>query len=223
MRSCSVEEFKASLASMGRTGLALDIDETLAATNVAWFERCIHLFGNPEGLSVQQLVAKYHYAQNNPAWQSDAAKDWMHQQREAPEAQDGLPLIEGAIQGVQQLQKELDGIFVGYLTVRPQKVNANTLQWLQECGFPDLPLLAKPNDIPYEQGNQWKAQALHSLYPNVTGIVDDNPQVPTFAGPHYQGTIFLFGRDKVQDAYRWAIPLPYVANSGVNSQGRGFR
>ena len=220
MTSHTVASFKEYLeTSGGGGGLVLDIDETLAATNVAWFERCIQLFGNPDNLPVPQLIDKYHLAQNNPAWQTKAAKEWMQRQRDDPAAQDGLPQIPGAVEGVRVLYRERPEIFVGYLTVRPERVNANTLRWLQENGFPPLPLVAKPDDVPFETGNQWKAQALKTLYPHVTGIVDDNPKVPTYAGRDYQGKIFLYGRGNVEQPYEWAIPCetwPIVVNQVKN-------
>lgn len=202
--ACTADELKELLTSSSHKGLALDIDETLAATNVAWFERLAELYGNPEGLSVSQLISKYHLAQNNPHWQSPEAQAWMHRQRTAPEAQDGLPLIPGALEGV----NELRGVttVVAYLTVRPESVNANTIAWLRECGFPDLPVVAKPDRVPFEDGNKWKAEMLHKLWPQVTGIVDDNPKVPMFAGSDYPGDLFLFGRDTVEQNYEWAIP-----------------
>lgn len=213
MKECTVDELKASLHAarnnsgdgMVKGGLALDIDETLAATNLAWFERLIEHFGNPEGLTVTELIDKYHLAQNNPAWQSEEAQAWMHQQRTAPEAQDCLPVIPGAVEGVKELLQSRTNL-VAYLTVRPQSVNANTIAWLCQCGFPALPVVAKPDDVAFEKGNQWKAESLHALYPHVAGIVDDNPKVPTLAGSHYPGDIFLFGRDRVEPHYEWAIP-----------------
>lgn len=212
-KSCTVAELKASLEALDAHGIALDIDETLAATNVAWFERCVQLFGtHPDdvSLSVQQLIEKYHLAQYNPHWQNNPkARAWMHEQRNAPEAQDGLPLIPGALEGVQQLQTtgRKKKVFVAYLTVRPDSVNSNTITWLHESGFPtDIPVVAKPGSIPFEDGNQWKAQALHSLWPQVTGIVDDNPKVPRFAGSNYKGHIYLFGKSKVEPDHAWAIP-----------------
>ena len=182
----------------------MDIDETLAATNVAWFERLVELFGNPDGLPIPELVAKYHLGQNNPHWQSDDAKAWMQRQRDAPEAQDGLPLIPGAVEGVVELSKHTP--VVGYLTVRPDSVNENTIAWLKGNGFPELPVVAKPAGVPFEEGNKWKAESLHALWPEVIGIVDDNPKVPTFAGSDYRGTIFLFGWAEVKPEYAWSVP-----------------
>lgn len=233
-RTEAVEKLKASLrnsssssSSKNRGGIVLDIDETLAATNVKWFQRCIELFGNPEEElgGVDELIAKYHLCQNNPAWQNNpAARAWMHEQRTAPEAQDDLPVIDGAVEGVQKLvalgssaaadndDEEEDGNHsrmpvVAYLTVRPTTVNANTRQWLTQCGFPPaLPILAKPPQVPFERGNEWKAAVLRHLWPEVAAIVDDNPKLPRLAGPHYKGRIYLFGRAKTEADHAWAVP-----------------
>ncbi|CAM9317857.1 unnamed protein product, partial [Heterosigma akashiwo] len=191
------------LVRSGKHGLVLDIDETLSATNVAWFTRLEKLFGNPEGSSIEILVEKYHLAQNVPFWQSEEAVAWMHSQRESPQAQDGLPLIAGALEGVRSLIAITP--VVGYCTVRPVSVTANTLSWLRENGFPDLPVVSKPVDVPFEEGNAWKARSLHHLWPEVTGIVDDNPKLPTFAGVEYPGAVFLFSHAECKPGYTHAI------------------
>jgi hypothetical protein len=69
-----------------------------------------------------------------------------------------------------------------------------------------LPVVAKPDNVPFEDGNKWKGAVLNELWPEVIGIVDDNPKVPTFAGPEYKGTIYLLGRDRTEPQYEWAIP-----------------
>eukprot|EP00930_Biecheleria_cincta_P033040 TRINITY_DN22892_c0_g1_i1.p1 TRINITY_DN22892_c0_g1~~TRINITY_DN22892_c0_g1_i1.p1 ORF type:complete len:355 (+),score=54.11 TRINITY_DN22892_c0_g1_i1:103-1167(+) len=184
-------ELKTSLAKSGRRGLVLDIDETLSATNVAWFERLEQLFGNPTGLPLEQLIQNYHLAQNVPFWQSEEALAWMQSQRDDPRAQDGLPLIPGAVEGVHSLANVTN--VVGYCTVRPETVSANTIAWLRENGFPDLPVVSKPSSVPFAEGNNWKANALKEMWPEVTGIVDDNPKLPIFATKSYPGKIYLFG------------------------------
>jgi len=203
-KEMTVEELKSTLAKSGQRGLVLDIDETLSATNVAWFERLAQLFGNPEGLSIQALTEKYNLAQNVPFWQTQEAHAWMQRQRDDPKAQDGLPLIPGAVEGVHALAKVIP--IVGYCTVRPTSVNANTIAWLREKGFPDLPVVANPNEVAFSDGNRWKGNALNRLWPEVIGIVDDNPKVPTFAGKDYPGTVFLFGHSNTQPSYDHAVP-----------------
>lgn len=200
----SVEDLKAELVTSGQGGLLLDIDETLSATNVAWFQRLEQLFGNPEGAPIEVLIEKYKLAQNVPFWQSPEAFAWMQEQRDSPKAQDGLPLIPGAVEGVSTLGKVAP--IVGYCTVRPSSVNPNTIAWLQENGFPERPVVAKPVAVPFADGNRWKASALHRLWPEVTGIVDDNPKVAMFAGKAYLGKIFLFSHSACLPDYDHAIP-----------------
>lgn len=203
MQPLTVSELKSHLQRSGVHGIALDIDETLSATNIAWFERLVALYGNPDGLPVPELIAKYHLAQNNPAWQSEAAQSWMQTQRDAPEAQDGLPLIDGAVEGVAALAALLP--IAAYLTVRPSNVSTNTIAWLTENGFPAAPVVSKPVDIAFTEGNQWKARSLHELWPHVTGIVDDNPKLHIFAGKDYPGKLYLFGRAHTEPEYEWAV------------------
>jgi len=206
MQAMTVAALKAHLEQSDVRGIALDIDETLSATNVAWFERLTALYGNPDGLSVPELISKYHLAQNNPAWQSEAAQAWMQAQRDAPEAQDGLPLIDGAGEGVLELSRLVP--IVAYLTVRPANVAANTITWLAEKGFPAAPVVSKPVDVAFTEGNHWKARTLHELWPYVTGIVDDNPKVHMFAGNDYPGELYLFGHMQTKPEYEWAVACP---------------
>eukprot|EP00927_Polykrikos_kofoidii_P026500 TRINITY_DN23578_c0_g1_i1.p1 TRINITY_DN23578_c0_g1~~TRINITY_DN23578_c0_g1_i1.p1 ORF type:complete len:374 (-),score=45.59 TRINITY_DN23578_c0_g1_i1:285-1406(-) len=186
----TASELKASLGSRGMRGIVLDIDETLSATNVAWFNRLEELFGNPEEVPIEDLIGQYKLAQNVPFWQSKEAYSWMQKQRDDPKAQDDLPLVPGAVEGAHTLKNIIP--IVGYCTVRPESVNDNTIAWLRDNSFPDLPVVAKPKDVPFEDGNKWKASSLHAMWPEVTGIVDDNPKIPLFAGDSYPGTIFLF-------------------------------
>jgi hypothetical protein len=74
------------------------------------------------------------------------------QQRTSPLANDGLPLVPGAKDGVDSLQRILP--IVAYLTVRPENVSANTVRWLTENGFPPAPVVSRPMDVPFENGNQ---------------------------------------------------------------------
>ena len=129
----------------------------------------------------------------------------MQAQRDSLEAQKGLPLIPGAVEGVAGLGKLVP--ILGYLTVRPVSVVEPTLDWLREHGFPLVPVVAKPNDVPFSEGNEWKGRVLNELFSlGVTGIVDDNPKVSIHAGADYPGTLFLFGRSTSPSGAEHAIP-----------------
>ncbi|KAL7562892.1 hypothetical protein ACA910_000265 [Epithemia clementina (nom. ined.)] len=216
--SLTVTEFKKHMAGKP-AGLVIDIDETLSATNVAWFERLVELFGlPPEGLDIPQLIQKYSLAQNVPHWNSqEAALDWMKCQRDSLEAQKGLPLIPWACDGVNVLAQIVP--ILGYLTVRPVRVVEPTIQWLRENGFPQVPVIAKPNNVPFAQGNEWKGQVLRELISSgITGIVDDNPKVSIHAGADYPGILFLFGHSRCPAGAEHAIPCE-TWDSLVNEAG----
>ena len=205
--SLEVDDFKEKLIASNMHGLVLDIDETLSATNLAWFERLIELFGMPpEDLDIHGLISKYHLAQHVPHWQTDSAKAWMKHQRESLSAQEGLPLIPGAAEGVHRLSTLVP--IVGYLTVRPASVAEPTIHWLKSNGFPAAPVIFKPNVVPFEHGNKWKGDALNTLYPYVLGIVDDNPKVALHAGSMYPGIIFYFGASVAPEEINYSIPCP---------------
>ena len=87
-----------SAASSSKTlltpvGFALDIDETLSATNLAWFQRLIKLFGNDPinaNRSERSIMEEYHLAQNVPWWKENPkALAWMDEQRKEEGENDG--------------------------------------------------------------------------------------------------------------------------------------
>lgn len=95
---------------------------------------------------------------------------------------------------------------LGYLTVHPVSVVEPTMEWLQENGFPNVPVIAKPNKVPFSDGNQWKG-AVNELIPcGITGIVDNNTKVSIHAGKDYHGTLFLFGRASCPKGTEHALP-----------------
>ena len=209
--SLDVDSYKENLIANNTHGLVLDIDETLSATNVGWFERLIELFGMPtedvyEELDLYGLISKYHLAQNVPSWQTDAAKTWMKRQIESLSAQEGLPLVPGAMEGSNKLSSIIP--VVGYLTIRPVSVVKPTIEWLKCNGFPPAPVIARPNEVPFEEGNKWKGGVLNDLFPHVLGIVDDNPKVALYAGRMYPGSVFLFGSRVTPEEINYAIPCP---------------
>lgn len=191
--------FRTSLPSS--PSLAFDIDETLSWTIGWWLERLQTLFGNPEGLSIVEMEKKYKLAQYVPYWQTPEVQAWMERHRTDNDVQLELPLIAGAVDGVAALARG-GGVsrteaaampLAGYITVRPRGVKAGTVQWLAEKGFPTLPVLTKPDTVPFSEGNAWKGRVLGRLWPRVSGIVDDNPKVLAGLPPNYPGVLFLFG------------------------------
>lgn len=185
-----IDDLKMSLAKQGISGLALDIDETLSWTIGYWVERMQELFGNPEHLTPRELIAKYRYTQYVPYWQTEEALAWMEEHRNANDLQEALPLIQGANKAIHKIHEATP--IVTYLTTRPSIVIPGTKAWLKKHGFPEVEVIARPPSVPSSEGNAWKAGVLELLYPQVIGVIDDNPALVTSLSPSYKGTVYLY-------------------------------
>ena len=190
----SEKTIKNSLKKKHLKGLALDIDETISYTVLHWFEELIKHFGNPENLSAKELIAKYRYGQNVPYWQSKEALNWMENFRRTSKVHENVPLIENSNHFVIELNKIVPVVL--YLTTRPKAVERGTRKWLNTHKFPNLDVIFKPNKIPTERGNEWKAKVLEGLYPEIVGIIDDNPSLVQNLSRSYKGTVFLYDNNE---------------------------
>lgn len=172
-----------------KSGIAVDIDETLSGTAEYWFRQMAKLFGNPEKLSVKKLITKYRYTYNVPYWQTGGALAWLEQQRHSNDLQKILPLIKNSNHYLNKINKILP--IAVYLTTRPDTIVRGTKFWLDKHNFPKAPIIAKPLSWK-ENSNLWKAKTLTKLYPQIIGIIDDNPELVDYLSVNYKGTIFLY-------------------------------
>lgn len=198
-------------------GLAVDIDDTLSNTMTDCVEKMMTQFGNPENLSVKEIVEKYRFVQDVPYWQNTETLEWMVTAINSNEVQGSLPLIEDANIVLRKISEKIIPIAV-YLTARPELVVAGTREWLNKHGFPPAPLICRPNEIEHEGGNKWKAGVLQELYPKIVGIIDDNPKLFSYLPDSYAGTIFLydhhdnFGRNNVIPCRNWLEVYKNIKN-----------
>lgn len=197
-------DFKQKLASENKQGLVLDLDETLSWTIGYWVEQLQQKFGNPEHLSVKEMVDKYQYAKNVPYWQTPASLEWMENAREDNEMQEPLSLIDDANYFVDKIDSIIS--IVGYLTTRPRTVLSGTQKWLAKYNFPKVEVLARPADVLTAEGDSWKAVVLNFLYPEVKGIIDDKSFIAESLPSDYQGTFFLFNSDATKQKDIKVIP-----------------
>lgn len=214
----NIREFKEKLITEDRQGLVLDIDETLAWTVRAWVEELQKEFGNPDGLTPEEIIEKYRFTQHVPYWQTPDAAAWMQQARENDPLHEVLPLIEQANHIVKQIDQIVP--IVGYLSIRSESVRNGTQKWLDRHGFPRADLVLRPDSVPYTQGPQWKANALHYLYPQVVGIVDDNPSLLTHLPTEYPGTVYLF--DSAEAMVEGSRIIPCRTWNDVHAQVKIF-
>jgi len=191
----SVVDLKNKLISQKIRGLALDIDETLSFTIGLMAEKLIEGVGNPENLTAFEIARKYKHTDKIPYWQNDLSKKILFDFINSNEMQKDIPLMENAKEVVNRINKVIP--IVAYITVRPEIILEGTKFWLDKHGFPEAELIAKPMDIDRSDGNKWKAGVLDYLYPQVMGIVDDNPGLADFLSKDYQGTVYLYNNTEI--------------------------
>ncbi len=196
MAEQEVVAFKRKLQLENRSGLVLDIDETLSWTIGYWVKEMQHRFGNPENLSVRDLIKKYRYTRHVPYWQTEEVIQWVIESTHSNELQEQLPLVENAQSSVKRISEIVP--IVGYITVRPTDVIPGTKNWLRRHKFPEGEIIAKPDRIKYIDGNEWKAGVLYYLYPEVKGIVDDNPLLVKYLPADYKGTVYLYDNEETE-------------------------
>lgn len=186
-------------------GLALDLDETLSQTNILWIEEMSKVFGNPENLEPEEIIAKYRYTWKVPYWQKPEVNEWISKKVHDNDLQTRLPVIPDALKYVNEIQKIVP--ISAYITARPESVVPGTQEWLAKNGFPQAPVIARPNDYPRKLSNVWKAGVLEYLQQKVLGIVDDNGGILDHF-KDYCGTIFLYDNEETPESDFDAVACP---------------
>lgn len=189
-----ISDLKQQLSKSNVKGLALDIDETLSFTAKYWVDELSRKFGNPENISAREVLEKYIVVQRCPHFKNDKAQAWMKRARSSNKLQEELPIIENANHMVNKINKIVP--IVCYLTIRPDSTVEGTKNWLNKYNFPKAPVVTRPRNIRYSKGSLWKAGVLNYLYPQVLGIVDDNPRLIEKMPQGYKGTVFLYDYHK---------------------------
>lgn len=190
IKNKEIISLKRKLKLAGVKGLALDIDDTLSFTRGPLFEELSKKIDNPENLTGGEMAKKYRHTDNVPYWQNKEVEMLINKFNQSINSFRDLPLIENSNKIVQEINKIIP--VVAYITVRlPVSLN-ETKVWLKEHNFPDAPIITKPKSIDRKIGNKWKAKVLEYLYPQVVGIVDDNPGLTKYFGKKYKGVIYLY-------------------------------
>jgi len=172
------------------SGLALDIDETLSFTIGGLFGDLMKYFGNPENLTLEEMIRKYKHSDKVPYWQGKECGLLIDKILTDEKIQKDLPLIKNA----NSLANKVDKIvpIISYITIRPRVIFEITKKWLKKNNFPKAPVILKPKNIDRKIGTKWKAKVLEYLYPEVLGIVDDNPGLVKNLSKSYKGIVFLY-------------------------------
>lgn len=190
-----IYELKAKLKSQGRKGLALDIDDTLSVSRLMFFRAQSERLGLPAGETIESLMQKYEWSYKVPQWQTAEGDLVRAELLHSSELHGGAELIKGAVEGVTNLDRSIP--IVAYITARPVTLQAVTQDWLDQKGFPKADLILKP--MYANDNNGWKAEVLDYLYPEVLGIVDDNPGLVDKLPDDYKGRVYLYENTNVND------------------------
>jgi len=190
IKNKEIVSLKRKLKEAGIKGLALDIDETLSFTLGLLIEKLIEKLGNPENLTIQEIARKYRHTDNVPYWHNEEALKIISDFNKSNDNFKELPIIKDADKTVLEINKIIP--IVAYITVRSKTALIQTKLWLKKNGFPKAVIIAKPKNVPRQMGNRWKAKVLEYLYPQVMGIVDDNPGLTDFLSKRYMGVIYLY-------------------------------
>lgn len=186
-------KLKEKLQKTGTRGLALDIDETLSFTNGYWIDALLEKLPHPS-LTKESILREYFYIERVPHWQTKEAYQLMVDFMHSNEFQKDIPLIENANHIVNRINKKIP--IVAYITARPEVVRKGTEFWLRKHGFPKADIILKPHAVPFERKNEWKAEVVQRLHPEIIGIVDDNPGLADALSGDYQGTLYLYDNIK---------------------------
>lgn len=186
--NADVVAFKKQLEDRGTKGLVVDIDETISWTFHYMAGELAKLHGNPQNLTEEELCERI-VAQDIPFWKVEEVQAWMASALESEEITEEYPIIEGSDEAIERVDRVIP--VVGYLTLRKTLIRDATKRWLKKHGFPDKPVITRPDDLE-TKGMRWKAETLAYLYPQVIGSIDDTPEIINYLPGDYRGTIFLY-------------------------------
>lgn len=203
-QTADISALKNRLAATGRRGLVVDLDETISATIEHWAAELLEVFGNPGNLSPHDVVRRMSNG-DIPFDNPEEVTEWMIRALASEELTESYPIIEGADIALAKIDRVVP--VVGYLTIRQDAVRAATQRWLTAHGFPDGPVITRPDGM-QAGGMQWKAATLAALHPHVVAAIDDTADFIQYLPDDYPGTIFLYGKpDHAQDRVD-VVPCP---------------
>ena len=187
---------KKRLKKSGIKGLALDMDETLSFTIGYMVAELMKKFGNPENLTAEEIAKKYKHTKRIPYWQAPECRKLIGEIIKNNELQKTMPLIKNSNLLVDKVNKVIP--VLAYVTARPRLILNGTMVWLKKYNFPKATVITRTSGVFKEDANQWKARVLEYLYPEIQGIVDDNPDLVKFLSKRYKGTVFLYDNVKTE-------------------------
>lgn len=180
-------------------GLIVDIDDTLSITTKRWMKIFMRAYGNPEGLTVDQLYNKYRLVQNVPYWRIKGdSQNLITYLTNNKNFQLTLREQIGASKALIEINKIIPINL--YLTKRPVAVESATIKWLMKHGFPTANVIHRPMNVRPEEGTHWKLQYILECKQQVAGVIDDDFALAMELVAHNLN-YYLFGFTKLDFKY----------------------
>jgi len=172
-------------------GLALDIDDTICATFPHFVHKVNEKWGNPLGFDDEEIIKRYKRMPDVPFWQVAEIQEWLKEQSHSNSAQEEIAAVPGASEAVSKISIYAPIKF--YITSRTTDVRLGTRHWLKNNGFPEAKLITRPGEFEKMNGNIWKAEIIEKKFPQIFGIIDDNPEIISALSENYRGIVYLYG------------------------------
>lgn len=171
-----------------RSGLAFDIDETLAWTVRDWAERIFAVHGNDTGMSVEEFVLAHPHDSFFPErYRTPEIRSMTAEFVTDNEFQKNITPVPWALETIRATKLKA----AAYVTARPDCVYAGTAAWFERNGYEPAPVIMRPSSVPHGESTAWKARLLLDIFPKISGIVDDSHSLAQKLEHRYDGTLFL--------------------------------
>lgn len=163
-------------ASPAEVCLVVDIDETLLNPLARWTQKINERFGwSIEVPQVEVAGGFDNLLKDHPDYATFSEfADFL---RADPEMNSGLDTIDGALDALTSLCGLPRVRIVCYLTTRPVQVAAATAADLRRAGFPEAPVVARPEGVDRAHTVEWKVSELEQIAKTESGrivVIDDN-------------------------------------------------
>lgn len=175
-------------SSSFRFPIALDIDDTIAYAAGRLIELITRQFPRLFEANRERSGPGSH---NSQRWNSPEVRAWTKELILNPDYYLNISPIAGAAEALQSLQDIIEVKF--YISGRPKSLDALTMEWLKEHGFPEAFLESQPDESAVEDRNRWKASVLARRVNEIYGVIDDHPNLISSLPPTFSPTIFLYG------------------------------
>jgi len=184
------KDFKNHLKSNNLFGISLDLDDTIADSNIYWGTKINEITPIKKDDEIVEYIEKYKYIKKIPEWNTKAISEWVGEQLSSNSLIKKIPSNKESLLSLKIITEKHN--IICYLTGRTEVILEGTSEWLSSNGFPDAPVLFYPDHLNFKNASEWKALLLCYLYPHIYLHVDDNEEIIDYLPYNYAGKMFMY-------------------------------